>query len=370
MNYSALGSLPSIKTSSPQCDDAEQQDWKSLTSYQADSTAKEKVARVGNSVVFGATIYAAYASLTGPVGLGSYAVMALAARKITSTTIGYLVYPAAFTSLPCSGGDYLHDVGEEQMGTLKREGYIVKKISICKSGTTYDAALIGHSTTIDNGKWTIQALGNCMAMEHLLEELGKENIRNQSNTLLINGPSVCKSGGWPTRYQMGAGFEAGLQLLEQEIKATHIVMRGLSLGGGMMAEAILNHDFTQGKKRDISYLSISDRTFSRLSSIAGNLVGRIVEPIFYVTDTELDGIGAAKKLSDLGIRHIIVQHHSSNNQGSDQVIPDSVSLAVGLHQEDGLKNKVFLKSTAVTHSGSLPYDIEGDLNREVNQFFI
>lgn len=36
--------------------------------------------------------------------------------------------------------------------------------------------------------------------------------------------------------------------------------------------------------------------------MAGAFVGQIVEPIFYMTGTELDGVAAARKLSQLGIQ--------------------------------------------------------------------
>ncbi len=130
----------------------------------------------------------------------------------------------------------------------------------------------------------------------------------------------------------GAGFEAGMKFLEREVKATHIIMRGLSLGGGMMGEAILNHDFTAGMKKDIRYLFIADRSFSRLSTVAVALVGLVVQPIFYITGTEPDGVAAACKLSQLGIQQIIIQHTSERGNGSDYVIPDNASLAYELHK--------------------------------------
>ncbi|MEC7838573.1 MAG: hypothetical protein VX777_00885 [Chlamydiota bacterium] len=365
----SISNVDSIKGANGfQCEKSEQ-DWKTLTRYDAPSNQQEKICRVANNLILGVALYGAYSYYTGPIGLVSYAGMALAARKLASTTIGYLVYPAALTSVHYLCDDYLQKLGNRRLDALKQEGYVANKISIYKSGTRYDAALIGHSSTINNGKWTIEALGNGMAMEFIIDDLPKENFKNQSNTLLINGPSVGASGGWPTRYQLGAGFEAGIDLLEREVKATHIIMRGLSLGGGMMAEAILNHDFTEGKKREVRYLSISDRTFSKLSTIAGNLVGRVVEPVFYLTGTELDGVGAAKKLSDLNIRHIVIQHNSHNAQGSDYVIPDSASLAHKLHQEGDLKNKVFLESDRITHNSSLPLNIERDLAQEISRFF-
>lgn len=344
-----------------------QKDWKTLETYNAKTTSEEKICRLANNLVFGAAIYGAYSYMTQPLGLVSYAAMALASRKLASTLIGYFAYPAAFTCLPFVRGKF-QIYSLRQAFLLEEQDFIVRKISIYKSGVKYNAAIIGHSKTIDNGKWTIQALGNCMAIEPFLQSLALENYKNESNTLLINGPSVSESGGWPTRYQMGAGFEAGLQLLENEIKATHIVMKGLSLGGGMMAEAILNHDFKAGLERNIQYMSVSVCTFSRLSTIVMHIASKILGPILYVLDTELDGIGAARKLSDLKITHIIIQHSSKGSSGTDGVIPDNISLAHELHQEEDLQNKIFLESKDVDHV-ILSDDIENRLSQEINLFF-
>lgn len=344
-----------------------QGDWKTLETYNAKTTSEEKICRIANNLVFGAAIYGAYSYMTGPLGLVSYAAMALASRKVASTLIGYFAYPAAFTSLPFVKGKF-QIYGLWQAFLLKEQDFIVRKISIYKSGVKYDAAIIGHSTTIDNGKWTIQALGNVMAMEPFLQSLAEQNYKIKSNTLLINGPSVSESGGWPTRYQMGAGFEAGLQLLENEIKATHIIMQGLSLGGGMMAEAILQHDFKPELERNIHYMSVSVCTFSRLSSIAMHIASRLLGPILYVVNAELDGIGAARKLSDLKITHIIIQHSSEDSLGTDGVIPDNISLAHELHQEEGLNNKIFLESGDVEHS-EYPEEIRRRFRQELDLFF-
>lgn len=342
-------------------------DWKTLTDYQAHTTVYEKINRVANHLTFGTALYgAAQASFAGPLGILSYAGMAFAMRKLASTIIGYAVYPAAVESLlPTTYNIQRRHFGRSQMESLKQDGYITQKITLNKSGTKYDAVMVGHASTIDNGKWTIHALGHGTTMELYIQDLAEQNFNNHSNTLLINGPSVGESKGWPTRYQLGAGLEAGLQLLEHEVKATHIVMRGFSLGGGMMAEAILNHHF---EERNMHYLSISDRTFSRLSTIAGHFIGRIAEPIFYLAGTELDGIGAAKKLSDLNVRHIMVQHSSSDSEGNDCLIPDKVSLAHEI-RERGLKNKVFLESEEIKHNGPLPIDIQERLDQEIADFF-
>ncbi len=348
----------------PQAESRE--NWKSIATYHAQTTFQEKICRVGNIAILGPALYGVYSCLTGPMGAIAYVGIALAARKVASTVIGYCVYPAALTSMQCGEKRSLQKMGQQQIQALRDEGFFCKKITLYKSGTKYSAVLAGHSSTINNGKWTVQALGNMMTMEPRIKFYAKRNAENrESNTLLINGPSVSASGGWPTRYQMGAGFEAGIQFLEKKVRATHIAMRGISLGGGMMAEAILNHDFSTGQTKKIRYLSISHCTFSRLSTIVESIVGPIAAPIFYITDTELDGIGAAKKLSQLNIRQIIIQ----GIQGSDDVIPDSVSLAHALHQKRRLPHKVFLESANISHDEELPRDIKTALNREICNFF-
>lgn len=235
------------------------------------------------------------------------------------------------------------------------------------------------------------ALGNGMAMEECLEDDAIENHeRYQCNTLLINGPSVVQSRGWPTRYQFGAPYEAGLQFLEKEVKATHIIMKGLSLGGGMISEAILQHEFNPS----IQYLCISDRTFCRLSTIANTMgpailkrlfgieettgkmiVDYLLKPALAFSNTELDCIAAAKKISELGIQHIIIQHCSQIKhrnkkwKTTDGIIPDMISLSHHLKQTDFTK-KIYLESETVLHNCSLPSKLSRQLKQHVNGFLM
>lgn len=344
-------------------------DWKAITRFDANTTINERTSRVANHVAFGLGLYGAYSIFTGGLGLLPCLGLLLSARKIASSAVGYFAYPAARWSTFSGAKSEYRKIGQSSMEALGDLEFTAKKVSIVKSGIQYDATVITHSSTADNGKWTVHALGNGMAMEQLISQLAQENFQYGSNTLLINGPSVGESGGWPTRYQLGAGFEGGLQFLEQEVEATHILMRGLSLGGGMMAEAILNHDFELGLKRGTQYLSISDRTFSRLSDIAGQLFHPYVKPVLWAINMELDGVEAARKLSELNIRHIVVQHEMQHEGSHDGVIPDVTSLAHLLKQEEELNNKEFLESTSIFHNSPLPHSIQSQLDTELNQFF-
>ena len=337
--------------------------WKDLNSFEASTTASEKFWRGMNIVLIPSTVYSVYALATGLVLIPQLACcicIALAVRKIVSTVIGYGIYPATFlySKADCN------QTANTYIPELETKGFTVMRKSFKKGGTTYDAWMISKPDTIDNGKWSMHAFGNNMCMEEAMSDVGDYNNTLGCNTLLINGPAVGHSGGFPTRYQYGAGFEAGLQFLEKEVKATHIVCKGLSLGNGMISEMVLQHDYTEGLKRETKYLAISDRSFSSLLEMAGALVGRVVKPIFYLTGTELDGLGAAKKLSALNIQQIVIQN-SSDKKGTDGVIPNSAGLAAPLRN---FPNVTILESDQISHNGELDWKIQRDLGEKLEAF--
>ncbi|MDP1836564.1 MAG: hypothetical protein Q8K75_11645 [Chlamydiales bacterium] len=327
--------------------------WFSDASFTSNTTLREKTCRIGNQVVFAGSLFGAYTLATGGTGLPLYfamTAMALACRKFGSATIGYLAYPIALVSL--SPGNYLQRAGRLQADVLTSAGFKVQTKNIYKSGTGYNVALIAKPGTLRNQAWSIHALGNGMAFETSMADIARENHSRGFNTLIINGPSVGESGGWPTRYQLGAGYEAGLQFLEQGVKANRICMQGFSLGGGMMAEGILHHDFKFGIDNGIRYQAIFNSTFASLRDIAGALIGRVVTPILYATGTDLDVIAACKHLDDLNIPQIVLQHTH------DDIIPAKVSLANKI-QEVGLGRIVnVIKSGSVrrnAHNSPFPW---------------
>jgi hypothetical protein len=344
--------------------------WMHIDHFHASTTYAEKIWRVLNQALFAATAYSLYAIASGDTKniphIAYYLCLALAVRKIAATLIGQAVYPAI------TGTKYsFQEEGENQKSILENNGYIVKKISLSKSGTTYDAAIITRPDLMKQGKWSMHGFGNQMCMEDVMRDVAENNADLGCNTLLVNGPSVGNSGGFPTPYQFGAGFEAGLQFLEKEAQATHLIFKGLSLGNGMVSNAVLMHDFAPGLERGVNYIGVADRSFGRLSEVAAALVGNelaarvgslrivaslvrgIVEWIFYLAGAELDGIGAAKKLSTLDIPQIVIQH--DGEKGSDGVIPDEVGLkAKILSEPHRKKTQNFVFSPYITHNGSLP----------------
>ena len=93
----------------------------------------------------------------------------------------------------------------ESIKALKEDGFTVQKVVIIKSGVRYSATLIYHETTQYNNRWIIDALGRNGLMEKCLKEIGRGNFwAHRCNSLVINGPSLGSSKGFPTRYQLGA----------------------------------------------------------------------------------------------------------------------------------------------------------------------
>jgi hypothetical protein len=263
---------------------------------------------------------------------------------------------------------------EVELERMRDCGYNVEKITLYKSGIAYEAIAVSHDN-LKKTDWAIHARGNMQSMQDGIKNDAYNNAcKYRCNTLFVNGPSVGKSRGWATRFNSGAGFEAGLQYLEKS--ATRIIMEGYSLGGGMMSEAILQHDFTEGIDKGIHYLAISNRTFDTLSHIIGAIFIEIVKQltkervlisekighgICKITGVELDGVGAAEKLSKLatdhpqcGFNHIVVQHWPNGSPKelteNDDVIPDKTSLRASLKNAP---NRTFIMSSGISHCYSL-----------------
>ncbi len=342
-----------------------------LIYYSSSTSAVEKITRLGNCLITITPLVCTgvialkcfeVITLSNPytIAIGSIALLALAliVRKIVQACLGYASYPAAsrFSS------SELNKIAKENIAELENANYQVKEIILSKSGYSYKGYIISHKDTKDNGNWQIQALGNGMAAEPFMKDIAEENNKNNLSTLLINGFTTSGSGGHPTRFALGAGFEAGLQYLENEIKAQNIIMHGYSLGGGMMSEAILQHDFSKGVKNGIKYAMISKCTFSKLSDVAAAVVGSIVKPIFFLAGQQLDAASAAKKLIRLNIPHIIVQ----SSEKSDGVIPKKASVGQFLHDKKlDAFNHTFLESKEVYHCKPLPTDIEQALGAKI-----
>jgi len=396
--------------------------------FQATSSWTEIATRIFNDIMFGITVlnvvnkrwpilinkltYPKFitdsASLTASMSFSSNILKKLSliivARKIFSVIIHLIVYLAAPLSWFMTKCRNLNKQREVTIEDLQKHGFDVTRVTLQKSGNTYDAFQITH-TNNKEGQWVQIAGGNAWIGEQLgpsiLLILAKQYIPLNLNILYINGPGVGRSSGFPTSYSIAAAQEAGMQYLEV-IGAQKILMHGISLGGGAQGEGIQLHDFTFAKQRNIKYMVWSDRTFSTLSSAAHAMVPEmfkflpqaalksltfLVRPIFYILGIELDGIKSAHRIKELELKQIVTQHsvlelqgnigilpHEGDikDDGSDDIIPNKASLYVGLRKDktftDDKRIKFYGNSFVDHNSPSLPKEVQDHVEKEINEF--
>lgn len=201
-------------------------------------------------------------------------------------------------------------IKEDAVHQLRDSNFIVREVTLQKNGTRYQGILVGHSLTINNGHWTVQATGNFEQIEKSLRDISIIHAQSGFNTLMINGPAVSLSEGQATPETMGEAQEIGMRFVEDALHATHVILSGRSIGAGAMAKAIEKHDF----KPHIRYAVATEMTFHKISYVAKRIVGRIVpalkdyvEGILKWTDSEIDLLPASAKLSRLGIPEVVIQ---------------------------------------------------------------
>ena len=254
--------------------------------------------------------------------------------------------------------------------SLKTSDYVFRRMNLEKSGICYEAFLIGHKDTIENGNWvSISGKGEHSVrieggesfadnVNHYLEKFNKLGL----NILYVNGPGVGRSSGFPTSYALGAAQEAGMQLLEKCVKAKKIVLLGTSVGGGSQSKAIESHDFSYAKENKIEYIVWSDRTFDTLSNFASPIF-LLVKPIFYLLGIELDCVKAAHKLQKLKIKHFVTYN------SLDDVIPKEASLHTALEklQIRGLRS-YDINNRNIRHHQNLSDEAQNFVEQDISQF--
>lgn len=260
-------------------------------------------------------------------------------RYIVQRFIMTALYPAQTSSFKLLYSSRMSQKFIETIKKIKPYGFVIRHVALEKNGVRYSGLLFGHPDSIHNGNWVIQAGGNCETMHGHALEIANEysntiNPQKSINILYVDGPSVGLSEGLATPETIGDAQEVGICFLEEAIKAKKIIIGGLSLGGAAMARAIANHRF----KPDVKYLVVSQMTFSSVSMAASEIeiFGQMFK-IFKVciralvkwSGCEIDVVAGARRLDQLGIKHIIVQatnrtfrpHSTRSNPSSIQKIP-------------------------------------------------
>lgn len=239
----------------------------------------------------------------------------------------------------------------------------VREITIERNGVRYDGLLIGSPKTLQNGRWILQATGNSCPIEMMADIFGQEYLSADFNVLMINGPSVGRSGGHADVRTIGEAQEAGLRFLETTVNAKQIGIAGHSLGASAIGEAILHHNF----RNDISYLVVRQYAFDKTSNVVKRIMGLpILKPfskyLVLKADLEMDNVLSSRKLAELGIPEVIIQAVDPRKVAtafsltkdifaSDGVIPAKASLGYRLVKEEVVQNKHFSCVPNGDHNG-------------------
>lgn len=369
------------------------------TTFYAETTVEEKIGRFVNGMAFfiaGAKIVSLLPGVSPTLNkLGEMALSVLATSSLLQSSTLFKIISLASKILivtvfiqairkvlavivwrfiyPVISENYEDQKRLEEFKNLTKENFECRRIALNISGIDYDTFAIEHPTTKGNGNWVIIAGGNGDMGERTLKDLAKKFQKHGFNTLYVNGPGVGRSTGFATSYSLGAGQEAGLQFLETVVRAKNIMLFGYSLGGGAQAEAIQSHTFKKG----IHYMVWSHVTFDKLSNVASSMVNRFAKYMFFILGIEADCVRGAKRLQELGIRHLVVQNNSHTTfmeeydvNGSDYCIQNHTSLYIGVRKanivdQDRIK---FYLDPKMPHSYFFQDTIEQKLKGDIAHF--
>jgi len=243
-------------------------------------------------------------------------------------------------------------------------GYCFRHLVFKVHGSLYSALLAGHKSTIDNGKWILQAVGNGMTGEQVIDSFAPAYKRLQCNVLIVNNPAVGASLGSCEPKTIQEAQEAGILFLEHALKARTIGICGLSLGGAAVASALQEHRFLADRK----YFVVRQVAFDSISNICAKIVKIATASTWLTTfvkhlvrwcGLEIDGVQASAVLQEKKITEIIVQATTEDfssdaptKEGftSDKLIPKNASLGYRLVKKGITGNKVFVKAPNLYHN--------------------
>lgn len=251
-----------------------------------------------------------------------------------------------------------------------------KRITIEVDGCKIDSVMMGKPDTLANKRWLLASNGNGEFYEGKLGDSEFKEVLSKinCNALLFNPPGIGANSGSASVQTMSKVYRAMLTFLEdqkQGIGAKEIVGYGFSIGGAIQGEALKTHPL----KKDVKYVFVKDRTFSTLSKLVSQMMGRILGFFIKPLGWEMDSLASSKRLQ---VPEIILQTTKKENfhllestddlSESDGVIKKRGSLAFGLLKEGIYKNKHYLGTTS-NHNSPLDAAAIKHLSEIVNQAF-
>ncbi|MEI6241828.1 MAG: hypothetical protein WCP39_00290 [Chlamydiota bacterium] len=216
---------------------------------------------------------------------------------------------------------------KKKMGAWK-----LKRIALSIDGTYIDAMIIGTPNTLSNTiqkRWMLFSLGCADIYEFLLLKPAffYQLQVLQTNCLIFNYPVTGNSLGYSHFELIKRTYQTALSLLENVIHPNEIILWGLSIGGAIQAQVLLEHPF----KEDIRYVSVKDRTFSILSKEMEALTLNFIGKLIRVSGWEMNSLSASLSLH---IPEIILQTTKKKGEIiSDGVIIAKTSLARNLQNQ-------------------------------------
>jgi len=233
-----------------------------------------------------------------------------------------------------------------------------KRFTIQADGNDIDAILVGKPSTLGNGRWMLVSLGNNETYEETLEKNCFYPLMTslETNAIFFNYPCVGSSQGTPTKHAAVSAYSGALDYIEKKLDPKEIIGYGYSLGGGIQAEALSTHTFSE----DIAYSFVYDRTFadfvSLVTAITLKILGWLIDALNWNLQT-------FQKIKSIPYPQIILQcSHSpyqpltkENIVENDGIFPANETLAHQLLANKKKQNKQFIGVTEY-HTSPL-YDV-------------
>jgi hypothetical protein len=246
-------------------------------------------------------------------------------------------------------------------------GWKYKRFTVRVNGIDIDATVMAQESTLHNGRWLLNSLGNMQLYEHKIKDswrLKRILKETNSNGILFNYPGVEASSGIPQGKTLVKAYQTMLKFLEKEVKAKEIIGYGYSIGGGVQGESLKTHTFQPG----IKYLFIKDRSFSTLDRVVDscNKLGFLLPRFGW----GLNSIDSSHRLSEHRIPEIVMQSTAKDSKTlvSDGIISVDAShaKAVWIETNSQLSNKHFI-GLQETHRSALSNGSIRKLSTIVNQ---
>lgn len=222
-----------------------------------------------------------------------------------------------------------------------REGWRLREVVVEGSQSKTTGLVISSTETILNRKWVLQATGAEQPIESYTRFFGHLWLARGYNTLLLQGPGAPLTEGMPSPLNLGEAQRLGIRFLETAVQAREIVLSGLSLGGGMLGEAILHHSFLEGDDAP-RYQVIRTITFSSLRDVASDIAGCAASGLVRLLNCDIRNFEASKRLSELGIPETIIGCGDEYGWLSDDLLGAAASLGLKV-SEANLPFKDFVR---------------------------